>query len=98
MISGSILTTDCLTFPNFGQSENYCKKQKSSFRLAAETYRLAACAPQKRGRWKPIRHFNIIAAYGQSSSPLLAHRDEKSLRRLCTWLLLGMWSEKPGSG
>jgi len=26
------LTTDWLTFPNFGQSEKYCKKQKSSSR------------------------------------------------------------------
>ena len=46
MIWGSILTTDWLTFPNFGQSENYCKKQKTAFRLAAETDTPAACAPQ----------------------------------------------------
>ena len=46
MISGSILTTDWLTFPNFGQTENYCKKQKSSFRRDAETSTRGACAPQ----------------------------------------------------
>jgi hypothetical protein len=38
--------------------------QEDAFRLAAETDRLAACAPQKIRRWKWTHHFNIIAAYG----------------------------------
>jgi hypothetical protein len=42
--------------------------------------------------------FNIIAAYGQSFLSLFSPRDGKGLRGMRAWLLLRMWSEKPGGG
>src|SRR5882724_6311806 len=61
MISGSILITDWLTFRNFGQSENDCKKEKSSIPAGHRDPHAPPPPTSLRIKLPPTFHFGVTS-------------------------------------